>query len=271
MLNCLKASIFLHSSWQNAEALPVRHHFIRTATMVKLSIPPTQASTDGSQPPTGGQGFSLVSVLVIMAVILTAVLIISQARFNHQSTQKALNLKQSYSDVNQALITDIMSEIHSSIAATAPCLNVSTVMQNYGGVIKPSIPSYTFTNSITSNTGWPPLHQSAAQRCKISRTPTNGSNATDNRLYFCVRLGQDLTAPKDSIMNSGQAFAEVAVELIDLQTQAGISCSNYVGKKNDPKDGSAGMAVTMALYWQGQTADKVTYSQKALSYIANQN
>ncbi len=239
--------------------------------MVKLSILPKSASVDRSRLPASEQGFSLVSVLVIMAVILTAVLIISQARFNHQATQKALNLKESYSDVNQALITDIMSEIHSSITASAPCLNVSTVKQNYGGVIKPSIPSYTASNSISSSSVWPPMHQAAAQRCKIPRTPSNASNAADNRLYFCVRLGRDPTAPKDSIMNSTQAFAEVAVELIDLQTQAAISCSNYVSKKNDPKDGSAGMAVTMALYWQGQTANKVTYSQKAMSYIANQN
>jgi hypothetical protein len=72
-------------------------------------------------------------------------------------------------------------------------------------------------------------------------------------------------------MNADVAFAEVAIELIDLQTQKPISCASYVTKKTDPKDGSAGMAVTMGLYWQAKIGSRTSFSQKALSYIANQN
>lgn len=219
-------------------------------------------------------GFSLVSILLILGVLLMAVMIIAQARVNHQTSQKAIKLKQAYTDVNQALITDIVSSIHSHISASAPCLNLGSLTANFnaGKSIVPSAPSYAYTTSIPGNSGtWPALQQSAAGRCRVPRVPSSGTTSTDNRLYFCIQLGQDSSAPKDSIMNASLAFAEVAAELIDLQTQQPISCTQYFTKKSDPKDGSAGMAITMALYWQSQVASRMSYSQKALSYIANQN
>jgi len=221
----------------------------------------------------GEQGFSLVSVLIIMGIVLLAILMITQSRVNQQTAQKAIKLKQSYTDLNQALISDLVSLLHSNLGAAAPCINLSSININMQGlnVKETSAPAYVFTNTIPTTPGWTTLHLDAQKRCTRPRLPTNGSNDADNKAYFCVRLGKDLGAPKDSIMNADLAFAEVAVELIDLQTQKAISCSAYVGKKTDPKDGSAGMAVTMGLYWQAKAGTRTTYSQKVLSYIANQN
>lgn len=219
------------------------------------------------------QGFSLVSVLIIMGIVLLAVLMITQSRVNQQSAQKAIKLKQSYTDVNQALISDLVSHVHSSISGAAPCINLSSININMNGlnVKESSAPAYVYTTNIPLAAGSPALHTDARARCTKPRLPTNATNDADNKAYFCVRLGKDSAAPKDSIMNADIAFAEVAIELIDLQTQKPISCASYVSKKTDPKDGSAGMAVTMGLYWQAKVGTRTTYSQKALSYIANQN
>jgi type II secretory pathway pseudopilin PulG len=219
------------------------------------------------------RGFSLVSVLIIMGIVLLAVLMITQSRVNQQSAQKAIKLKQSYTDVNQALISDLVSHVHNSITGAAPCLNLSSININMNGlnVNESSAPAYVFATNIPIAAGSPPLHADARTRCSKPRLPSNASNDADNKAYFCVRLGKDSSAPKDSIMNAEIAFAEVAIELIDLQTQKPISCASYVSKKSDPKDGSAGMAVTMGLYWQAKVGTRIAYSQKALSYIANQN
>ncbi|MDQ3230195.1 MAG: hypothetical protein M3Q07_00095 [Pseudobdellovibrionaceae bacterium] len=219
------------------------------------------------------RGFSLISVLLIMGIVLLAILVITQSRVNHQSTQKAIKIKQSYTDVNQALISDLVSLIHSDIAGAAPCINVGMITANMIGlnVKESSAPAYVYTNAVPLSPGSPTLHSEAQKRCATPRLPTNGNNDTDNKAYFCIRLGKDAAAPKDSIMNADLAFAEVALELIDLQTQKPISCASYVSKKTDPKDGSAGMAVTMGVYWQAKVGTRMTYSQKALSYIANQN
>ncbi len=242
--------------------------------MFKRFATKQNTKTPGSPHSQGEQGFSLISVLIIMGIVLMAILIIANSRVNHQTTQKAIKLKQSYADINQALVNDIVNLVHTNISATAPCLSVSTIAVNInaGKVVNASTPSYIFTKALPVNVStWPKAHVDAAARCVTPRIPSNGNSDADNRIYFCIRLGQDATAPKDSIMNSSLAFAEVAVEMIDLQTQQAISCDNYSKKKIDPKDGSAGMAVTMALYWQAQTGNRTNFSQKALSYIANQN
>lgn len=211
-------------------------------------------------------GFSLVSILVIMGVVLASILMISQAKFQQQGTQKALRIKQSYTDVNQSLINDVVSQFHDKLkAGGGACSSPTTITKDKGDGI-----AYKFTNSIADfNKSAPAVHVSAKGRCGNPKTPSGSGN----RYYFCVQLTRDPAAPKDSIMNAKVAFAEFAIELIDLQTQKEISCQQYRDKTNDPRDGSAGMAVTMALYWENEVGSqsKTNFSQKALSYIANQN
>lgn len=219
-------------------------------------------------------GFSLVAVLIVMGVVLFSMLLISQAKFRAQGTQKAIKTKQSYSDINQALINNVVDVFHKELNGSCGNL-VSTKLKNQtlDGAVK-----YTFASPIKAapkDGTIPQIHKEARDRCGSPKNPGGG-----NRFYFCVQIEGDTSAPKDSILNSEYAFAEFAVELIDLQTQAPISCSEYASRRDDkspsgtPRDGSAGMAVTMALYWANQTGAKkgsYTYSQKALSYIANQN
>lgn len=221
-------------------------------------------------------GFSLVAVLIIMGVVLFSILLISQAKFRAQGTQKALKVKQSYADVNQALINGVVESFHSKMVAACPDLSI--VNGNLDGRAE-----YKFVSNISGikesgDNKAPQVHIDAANRCKAPKKP---SATSGNRFYFCVELGKDSTAPNDSILNARKAFAEIAVELIDLQTQQPITCTDYFDRRQDkradgtPRDGSAGMAVTMALYWENQVGhinqNKSTYSQKALSYIANQN
>ena len=210
-------------------------------------------------------GFSMISVLIIMGVVLSAVLIISQSRVNSQNTQKAIKIKQSYADASQALISDLVTRVHANLGGAAPCLNLALMKNTVS-------PVYDKTTSITTSVGAPPMHVQAATRCAASRVPTNGLNAADNKFYFCIALAKDLSAPPDSILNAKVAFAEVAIELVDLPTQQAISCSQYQARSTDINgDGSAGMAVTMGLYWEVGIPGKSIFSHKAISYVANQN
>jgi type II secretory pathway pseudopilin PulG len=221
-------------------------------------------------------GFSLVAVLIIMGVVMFSILLISQAKFRAQGTQKALKVKQSYADVNQALINGIVESFHTKMVAACPALNI--VDGNLDGRA-----DYKFSTAVLPAPPIgpyepPAVHVEASERCKSPKIPSGGGN----RFYFCVKLAKDASAPNDSILGAKNAFAEVAVELIDLQTQQPITCSDYFTRRQDrradgvtPRDGSAGMAVTMALYWANEVGHpdqrKYTFSQKALSYIANQN
>ena len=219
------------------------------------------------------RGFSLVSVLMVMGVVLFSILMISQAKFRQQGTQKALKVKQSYADVNQALVNSVVEHFHAKM--TNNCL-----AGGFGGFSNKDLDGrakYNYATHIVVDSTAPKVHSDAATRCGLPKQPGNPTN----RFYFCVKLNPDLTAPSDSIFGAKVAFAEFAVELIDLQTQEPIDCTQYTFRTNDkrgppdfaPRDGSAGMAVTMALYWENTSSGsaKSVYSQKALSYIANQN
>ncbi|MBC7532817.1 MAG: hypothetical protein H7318_14690 [Oligoflexus sp.] len=218
-------------------------------------------------------GFSLVSVLIVMGVVLFSILLISQAKFRQQGTQKALKVKQSYTDVNQALVNSVVEHFHAQM--TDACL-----VGGFGGFSNKDLDGrakYRYATNIAVTSTAPQVHKDAANRCLQPKQP----GTPTNRFYFCVKLDPDLTAPSDSILGAKVAFAEFAVELIDLQTQEPIDCTQYTSRKNDksgppdftPRDGSAGMAVTMALYWENASRGSAQsiYSQKALSYIANQN
>ncbi len=224
-------------------------------------------------------GFSLVAVLIVMGVVLFSMLLISQAKFRAQGTQKAIKVKQSYADINQALINNVVDVFHRKIGASCNTLvpNFLTAPQALDGAV-----TYNFTSTVkTANTAASPLpdaHKQAVERCQKPKAPQDGD--VGNRFYFCVNLNTDPSAPKDSILSAQAAFAEFAIELIDLQTQAPIHCKEYLSRSTDKdittgtlRDGSAGMAVTMALYWANETggSGKLVHSQKALSYIANQN
>lgn len=223
-------------------------------------------------------GFSLVSVLMIMGMVLFSILMISQAKFRQQGTQRALKVKQSYGDVNQALMNSVVDIFHKKMSNGClpggwSALGSSGAPQDLDG----RTTYYQTPNvGLSTSSDVPTKHSDAATRCRNPKSP----GSPTNRFYFCLKIKPDASAPIDSILGAKVAFAEFAVELIDLQTQTPITCAQYTSRKNDrfpdnsPRDGSAGMAVTMALYWENAanaTGGKSTFSQKALSYFANQN
>lgn len=220
-------------------------------------------------------GFSLVAVLLVLGVVSVAMLLISQAKFRAQSVSKAIKIKQSYVDINQVLINRVVDIFHKNLNDTCGGLIASNLS---GPQLLDGSVTFTATTAVPVSSGAPPVHTLAQNRCRTQTSPHPDIN---NRFYFCVQLSRDLDAPRDSILNANTAFAEFVVEMIDLQTQAPITCRQYGARRDDvdpvtllPRDGSAGMAVTMALYWanqMGATPNRFTYSQKALSYIANQN
>jgi type II secretory pathway pseudopilin PulG len=220
----------------------------------------------------GDEGFSLIVVLVVMGVLLLNVLIFSQSRVNSSKAVKTLQAKSSYRDVSQAFIYDLVEKIRPNINAAAPCLNLGSIQANINNfnVVNKASPSYIQTNQITVAPQAPALHQGAAQRCLRPRTPANGNQANQHQFYFCARLGRDTSAPLDSILNAELAFAELAISMIDLQTQVGISCADYRNRLSNPNDGSAGLAVTAILYWHHQRLNVENFSQKTFSFIINQ-
>ncbi len=215
------------------------------------------------------KGFSLITVLLMLGVISFMFLVFSQSRVNVSKNSKNLIVKGSYRDVNQALIHSLSAFVQPQISATAPCLNLSSIQTNINNfmIVNKASPSYIYSNQIVVDPLAPPTHVAASARCRRPRLPSMGNQAADNRFYFCIRMGRDASAPLDSLLSAELAFAEIAVELVDLQNQSGISCADYRTRSLNPRDGSAGIAATTIFYWQQKREAGSLFSQKSLSYI----
>lgn len=226
-------------------------------------------------------GFSLIGVLVVMGVLLSTVLLVTQTKVRTQRAQKALKVKRSYADINQDLLSSVTEIFHKNLSRNCDGLLQAHMSrwQELDGAVR-----FRFANSVKVATPSdqskmamvPQLHLEAQARCRSARSPNGG-----NRFYFCVEMHGDKTAPTDSILNAEAAFAEFAVELVDLQTQTPISCAEYESRRDDKdsltkesRNETAGLAVTMILYWAnriGAGPDNFTYSQKPLYYLINLN
>lgn len=195
-----------------------------------------------------------------------AILLISQAKIQERTVQKSIKVKQSYADINQDLINSVVDVIHSKVPSACSKFGFTPLKFEIEGN------TLDYSESIVLSDGAPDTHLRASNRCSHPRFPL----ASGKRFYFCMMLGRDLAAPNDSIKNAEKAFAEFAVELISLPGQKPISCTEYVARKNDKlaginRDGSAGLIVTMALYWENKVGKRSIFSQKVISYIANKN
>ncbi|MCX6131149.1 MAG: hypothetical protein NTX25_19085 [Proteobacteria bacterium] len=210
-------------------------------------------------------GFSLVSVLLIMGILIGSFVLVSQSHFYQQKVQKAVRIKKSYTDINQLLVGEIAKYMSQKITDKADCLNYNA-MKNLPFQAQASL---SFATEIPVNPKAPLSHLDAGMRCRRSKRPSNPNEASDNRFHFCMLIQADSEAPRDSILNAKLAFAEFAIELIDLQTEAPLSCSSYKNILSDPKDHSGGMSAVVGVYWEIAGHSNSTFAQKTLSYILN--
>ncbi|HYX38897.1 MAG TPA: type II secretion system protein, partial [Oligoflexus sp.] len=140
-------------------------------------------------------GFSIVSVLVALALISLIAVTAGQAFINSMRARAKLATKLNFEEVNQSLLK-IMKNLGRNPPSSG-CFTASNIAQ--------TMAAYPFVNlspQVTTGLTPPqlaavsaPRHDfvaTAIQRCQTSKFIGNPTSSADSTMYFCVRFQQDL-------------------------------------------------------------------------------
>jgi hypothetical protein len=221
----------------------------------------------------GESGFNLIGVLI--GVALTSLVVMFASRAFVASKQAKLQVKagEGYQQVaavlNDSLKTFVKNQI---LNPTVPCGdpaayfasqgflklyngNHSTARAQVPAEIETGAWSALFNADLAANS----FAGSSLNRCPRVEAGNNG------RFHFCVNITRDLTQSKESLMRSPLVFAEVVIQLSDLQTGNTITCANYL----EPNRSSAGANVDYVLFWVYENGSQLNLKKRSGSLYVN--
>ena len=126
-------------------------------------------------------GFSLLEVLVLVAILSMVFAFVFQIQIRGKTVNRALAAKQSYQSAQVRLTNEIKHEIHQRIMA-GNCLTTDGL---FG---KSKWLSLSQDIKVARNSGTVSQYQSS---CQEPFVPKNASDAADNMFAFCVKIKSD--------------------------------------------------------------------------------
>jgi hypothetical protein len=217
--------------------------------------------------PRNEEGFGLIHVLVLLAVVSVSFTLYFQARNQSMKATKSIDSSKSVLDANGALTAELTALVR-AIQPTAPgCLDMAAEANGRALTKAFGTAKLTYTQDVLNNQWVAPgfstasilesaLLRTAAQRCRQPRFPQSASNPNANTFYFCLNVSQDTSAPAGSFLKAPFAFAEVGWNLINLHTGAALSCENFV-----TIGGAAGAQIFYTVYWGTQVGSENVFKK----------
>ncbi len=209
-------------------------------------------------------GSSIVSALVTLA-ILSVVIVTAMNFFDLQlfSRQK-IKSQIANQDLDTALTQELLSDILAELKSSGACFNIASLSGK--PVLGSSTITYT-TNIRVPGTSYPNDFEAAINRCRRPRTPSNSTSPNDNDIYFCAEIKPTSSGGNGSFMTAQYIFAEIYLELRDLQTGQPISCNSFLASRGENKSRFQGGMAMINLYWS-QRSTKGTYNHNRQSYVS---
>ncbi|MDQ3235326.1 MAG: hypothetical protein M3Q07_26240 [Pseudobdellovibrionaceae bacterium] len=221
----------------------------------------------------GESGFNLIGVLI--GVALTSLVVMFASRAFVASKQAKLSVKagDGYQQVTAVLNDSLKTFVKTQILnSTVPCGdpaaffatqgflrlyngNHSTARSQVPAEINGAAWAALFNADLAANS----FAGSSLNRCSRLEVGNNG------RFHFCVNITRDLNQSKESLLRSPLVFAEVVVQLSDLQTGNTISCANYL----EPNRSSAGANVDYVLFWVYENGSQLNLKKRSGSLYVN--
>jgi Tfp pilus assembly protein PilV len=213
-------------------------------------------------------GFSLIQILIALAIMTVSVTMYMQATTDTNKAKKRVEMSARYADIESVLKSEVAHMV-SQIAAHPGCLNYANVFTGrtissefstsqirhvtnllQTNLFNSSGLSDDERNNVIDKMRSTPNIAAAVDRCARPVRPSNSNNDAQNSFYFCLDFERDATAPKNSLLGSPRSFAEVAVQLVDLRTGNPISCNRFVNPApGTPNEVSPGAKIFTTLYW----------------------
>jgi len=196
-------------------------------------------------------GFSLVGILMFLGTSLTALLLVSQSKFNLRLAGKALDSSESY----KLFITNFTDFIQKTLNA-----NLNNLCS--GDISGLSALTFNDENAKYVNNIEAPLTVSGVSELK-ARCANSQFNAS-GVIYFCLDLHKNSTFPKDEFGGADYNFIEVLARTVN-KLQQPISCSDYTSNVSH-----GGLQIYYRLLWIPKIPSEKIF-QKYGFYYATQN
>lgn len=176
-------------------------------------------------------GFSLVGVLIILGVSLTAVLLISQSQTKLRQAGKALDSSESF----KVFITSFTDFIQTTL---------NDNMNNLCAANISGLNSLQFNNEHAAFTENLLVPESISGVLELKNRCAKSQFNASGVMYFCLQLDKNSAYPKDEFGGADYNIIEVLVRPVDKLQQA-ISCSHY----NSASNGTVGLQIFYRLFW----------------------
>lgn len=193
-------------------------------------------------------GFSLLSVLITMGVVLGLIVLSLQKTILNKKASKAAESSASYESFIPNFTEFIQESIHNNLS-------------NLCGGTSGNLPNLTFNGTsagFTSNLNIPRGVQQAEQLAKRCQSP---QFSPSGRFYFCLQLASNPEYPKDSFAGAAFNFSELNIQMVNKWQQP-INCAAY----NAAESGSVGLQVYYTFYWLTKSRPDYVYLKKGFYY-----
>ncbi|MDQ3235181.1 MAG: prepilin-type N-terminal cleavage/methylation domain-containing protein [Pseudobdellovibrionaceae bacterium] len=203
-------------------------------------------------------GFSLVSVLVALALLSLIALTANQAFLNSRKARSTLSAKLNFEEVDQAVLKILKNMAKASPASCYTASYLANQLSAYSFINMSHQLSADLSEAQRAALQSPQhaFANEAVERCKLPRYISDTTSRSDGTLYFCFRFNRDSQHKSSSISGSPHAFAEVKVQLVDAHNGNPISCDDF----RTLKHGS--MQVFYTAYWSKGTSSALQYTRR---------
>ncbi len=186
----------------------------------------------------GAAGISLVEVMIALAILSVGAVIVSSSAVSVLVEERSETAAKASGQLGDTVLKAIVTQLNgASSACFAPSSIGSLPLSTYG-----TMSYFTGGTSLPSNA--PATHAAALTRCASPRQPASYT-AMPAAYSFCVRLRPTgSTPPTGTFFDSTYAFAEVSLQLLNLQTNAPVSCQTY-----NTTAATSGALASYTIYW----------------------
>ncbi|WP_141734203.1 PulJ/GspJ family protein [Oligoflexus tunisiensis] len=218
-------------------------------------------------------GFSLISVLIAVALISLIVMFASRALVVTKKAKVSVKAGEGYQQIIAVLDDSLKTFIKTNItSASVPCgdpasffasqsfLRLYTSNRSSALAAVPSgVNSGAWNNLFSRELAANSFAGSSLNRCPRVERGANG------RFHFCLNILRDTSQPQESLLSSPLAFVEIAIQLNDLQSGNVINCAEYL----DPNRSSAGASVDYILFWAHANGTELDLKKRSGSLYVN--
>jgi len=223
----------------------------------------------------GIAGFTLIQVLVSIALLSLVVGLSSRAWVASQRAEHSLESSKGFENIQDSLFQALQTLVRSGIRRNnVPCLDLANEIAP-GFWLQPSTKQLSeFRSQKPGSIGakeWNELFDinfaaGTAPSESLSRC-ARPSFGTNGRFHFCLELQTQTNAPQNSIRRAPFGFVEVSFQLIDIQTGQNINCSSF----RNITSKTAGASVTYLLYWASYLGNQLELKHKNGVFYVDKN